>query len=186
MTEWHIRIHPKGTRLSWLTRVLVAAWERQTGTILSPSHGTVLVLRRHEVHAMVGALRDPLGRDRDDAVGHVRIKVIRGIGERPRSSAGDRGESPTGHYPVDEMFPAYLVPMLPGRRAASMLTKVINRFSRRDRAEVLDPSEVCVYIFLRGSDLSLRDLLMSTDPRICNEELRAGLIEDFLEYLRES
>ncbi|WP_086520609.1 hypothetical protein [Clavibacter michiganensis] len=186
MTEWHIRIHPKGARLSWLTRVLVAAWERQTGTILSPSHGTVLVLRRHEVHAMVGALSDPLGRDRDESVGHVRIKVIRGIGERLRSSAREPAESAGGDRPLEEMFPAYLVPMLPGRRAASILTLLINRLSRGDRAEVLDPREVCVYIFLRGSDLSLRDLLMSADARICNEELRAGLIEDFRGYLHGS
>lgn len=99
----------------------------------------------------------------------------------------DCGREPADdEAPVGEMFPACLVPMLPVRRAASMLTRVINRFSRGDRIEVLDPSEVCVYIFLRGFDLALRDLLMSADARICDEELRVDLVEDFLEYLRES
>ncbi|MFT2689490.1 hypothetical protein [Clavibacter zhangzhiyongii] len=159
---------------------------RQRGTILSPSHGIVLVMRRHEVHAMVCALGDPLGRDRDDAVDEVRIRIIHGVGEQLESSAGYAGESGGGDYPADQMFPTYLVPMLASRRLASILQVIINRFSPGDRAEVLDPREVCVYIFLRGSDLSLRDLLMSVDPRICNEELRAGLIEDFRGYLHES
>ncbi|MBM7410390.1 hypothetical protein JOE38_000213 [Clavibacter michiganensis] len=164
----------------------MAISERQRGTILSPSHGTVLVLRRHEVHAMVCALSDPLGGDRDDAADDVRIRVIHGVGERLESSAGDAGESAGGDYPAAQMFPAYLVPMLASRRLASILRAFINRFSLGDRAQVLDPSEVFVYIFLRGSDLSLRDLLMSTDPRIGNEALRAGLIEDFRGYLHES
>jgi len=127
-----------------------------------------------------------LGTNRDDAIDALRVRIVGGIGERVISSAGDAREHTGGDCPVDEMFPQYLVPMLPGRRAASILTLLINRLSRGDRAEVLDPSEVCVYVFLRGSDLSLRDLLMSTDPRICNEELRAGLIEDFRDYLHES
>jgi hypothetical protein len=186
VAEWHLWIQPRGSKPSWITRALVAVSGRQRETILSPSHGTVLVMRRHEVHAMVCALSDPLGRDRDDAVDDVRIKVIHGVGERLESSAGDAGESAGGDYPAAQMFPEYLVPMLASRRLASILRLFINRFSPGDRAEVLDPSEVCVYIFLRGSDLSLRDLLMSVDPRICNEELRSGLIEDFREYLRES
>lgn len=126
-----------------------------------------------------------MGADRDDAQDEIRMEIIRALGDRLTSGAGEVGE-PAGDARADEMFPAYVVPMLPGRRAASMLSGIINRLPHGDRAEVLDPSEVCVYIFLRGSDLSLRDLLMSADARICNEELRSGLIEDFLEYLNAS
>lgn len=184
--HWHIWIRPRGVRLRSLTIALMAIAERRRGTIVSPSSGTVVALRRNEVQGLVGALRDPFGAYLDDAHEEIRMKIIRAVGDQLTSSAGDAGGSAGDDEPVGEMFPQYLVPMLPGRRAASTLAVLINRLSRGDRADVLDPSEACVYIFLRGSDLSLRDLLMSTDPRICNEEMRAGLIEDFQEYLHES
>lgn len=116
--EWHLWIRPRGARPSWVTRALVAIAERQTCTMLSPSSGTFITLRRQEGHALVGALRDPLGTDRGDAQNGIRMEIIRAIGVRLTSKVEEAGDPADDKAPVDEMFPAYLVPMLPGRRAA--------------------------------------------------------------------
>jgi hypothetical protein len=183
--EWNIWIRPRGRVPSILTRTILRLSCVAREGIWAPWSATHLVLSKSQLEDVIEAMRSPHAREGGVQGDHVRLHLIATIGNRLRHDKRYYHERQASEAHEDEMLPEFVIPLIPGEKAARILGRVLDAVPNGDRAVVLDPRTSLTFTFWRGSDLTFRDALMSSDPLICDEEFRTGLIEDFERYSAE-
>ncbi|UKF78789.1 hypothetical protein [Clavibacter californiensis] len=183
--EWNIWVRPRGRVPSMLTRAILRLSGVAREGIWGPWSATHLVLSKSELEDVIQALRSPHAREGEAEGDGVRLHLIKTIGNRLRHDKRYYRERQMRDVHEDGMMPEFVVPLIPGQKAARMLSRVLDAVPNGDRAVILDPRISLTFAFWRGSDLLFRDALMSSDALICDEEFRMGLIEDFERYSAE-
>jgi hypothetical protein len=180
--EWNVWVRSRRAVPSILTRILVRLSGAGREGISGPWSTTYVVFSATHLDAVIAALRAPHEREGEAGGDDIRLRLVQTIGKRLRQDRTYYRQRNRRDFCDDEMMPEFVIPLIFSERAARAVGRLINAMPRGDRAVVLDPQRVLVFGFWRGSDLTFRDALMSDDPRICNEEFREGLIEDFERY----
>jgi len=183
LQERHVCMEPESGRLGLPIRAVLWIARPVYQMRANPWSHVVISLDQQSAGSLVALLEDAHGASACTVEGAIRQHAVRVLGDRltqTKDFYATRSKQDAQH---DDMFPEYVVSFLFSHRVAAVFAYTLRLFVLTGRTYLLEPRKRLVFFLDRRSAMKLRDLLITDDARLRDEDFRDELIEDTREWI---